>query len=238
MISRRLFLGGASLAALSACTNMSPQVTRSATPASAAPPAPVTPMPDFYGPVSDGGFDIPAVPDGSIPEHYWRQKVSNPYPDRPIGSIVIDPNQGLLWYIEDADTCTRYGVGVGAEGRAWSGDAFVWYTAKWPRWRVPESIYSRFPEYKQYAWYTGGMPPGLDNPLGARAMYIYQDGKDTGYRIHGGCEPKYIGHSVSSGCIRMLNQDAIDVYNKVTGKGHVPVKVLPTFLDQPQATLY
>ena len=107
----------------------------------------------------------------------------------------------------------RYGIGVGKEGLAWSGRARVGRKAAWPRWTPTASMIRREPE--RNARWAGGMEGGLSNPLGARALYLYDNGRDTMYRIHGTTEPWSIGQSVSSGCIRLFNQDIIDLYSRV-----------------------
>lgn len=117
----------------------------------------------------------------------------------------------------------RYGVGLGRAGFEWSGRAQVERKAVWPKWHPPAEMIKRQPELEKYRTtfnkktgeWEGGMEGGIMNPLGARALYLYQNGKDTLYRIHGSPEWWTIGKSVSSGCVRMLNQDAIDLYNRV-----------------------
>ena len=106
----------------------------------------------------------------------------------------------------------RYGIGVGRAGFAWKGSARVAAKKPWPTWTPPKEMIEREPELEKYA---KGMPPGLENPLGARALYIFQNGRDTLYRVHGSREAHTIGRAVSSGCIRLLNQDVIDLYDRV-----------------------
>jgi lipoprotein-anchoring transpeptidase ErfK/SrfK len=106
----------------------------------------------------------------------------------------------------------RYGVGVGRDGFDWSGRAKILMKRKWPTWTPPRSMIERQPELEKYA---NGMPPGLDNPLGARALYLFENGRDTLYRLHGTNEPWSIGKAMSSGCIRLFNQDIIDLYDRV-----------------------
>ena len=120
----------------------------------------------------------------------------------------------------------RYGVGLGRAGFEWSGRGVIQYKRAWPKWTPPDEMIARQPELEQYSWRNGGMPPGLDNPLGARALYIFKDGKDTIFRIHGSPEWWTMGKSVSSGCVRMLNQDIIDLYNRVPPKAPIVVTAL------------
>ena len=107
-----------------------------------------------------------------------------------------------------------HGVGLGRAGFEWSGRAVVQWKQAWPKWTPPDDMIRRQPELVKYSAANGGMAPGLDNPLGARALYIFQNGEDTLYRLHGSPEWWSIGKSVSSGCVRLLNQDIMDLYNR------------------------
>ncbi|MBV9637638.1 MAG: L,D-transpeptidase, partial [Methylobacteriaceae bacterium] len=115
-------------------------------------------------------------------------------------------------FTEGDGRAIRYGVGVGREGFGWSGTAEIRFKQEWPKWFPPPEMIERQPELRPYA---DGMPGGPGNPIGCRAMYLWQGNKDTLFRIHGTNEPQTIGSHVSSGCIRMINQDAIDLYNRV-----------------------
>ena len=117
----------------------------------------------------------------------------------------------------------RYGVATGSEAAGWTGEAKVGRKAEWPHWMPPGDMLERWPHLKPTAA-AGGLPGGPDNPLGARALYLYQNGRDTLYRIHGTNEPETIGHDVSSGCIRMVNIDVIDLFNRVPVGARVVVK--------------
>ena len=108
----------------------------------------------------------------------------------------------------------RYGVGIGRDGFAWGGEGIIHWRQPWPRWKVPAEMIARKPSLEVYSVENGGMAPGVDNPLGARALYIFQNGQDTLYRLHGSPEWWSIGNNVSSGCIRLMNQDVIDLYNR------------------------
>lgn len=129
------------------------------------------------------------------------------------GTIVVDPPNRFLYLIEQPGLARRYGVGVGRSGLAWAGTAEVGRKAKWPSWRPTKNMIKRDP--KRYARYAGGMKGGPRNPLGSRALYLYRDGNDTLYRIHGTTEPWTIGKAVSNGCIRMLNEHVEDLYERV-----------------------
>ena len=127
------------------------------------------------------------------------------------GTIVVNTSERHLYLVQEGGQAIRYGVGIGREGFAWSGKAAVGRKAVWPTWTPPKEMQVRQPETQQYA---NGMPPGLTNPLGARAMYIYQGGRDTLYRLHGTLEVWSIGQAVSSGCVRLLFHDIIDLYGR------------------------
>ena len=107
-----------------------------------------------------------------------------------------------------------------SEGFLWSGRANIQYGKKWPTWTPPAEMIKRKPELEKW---RGGQPGGLENPLGARALYIFKDGQDTGFRVHGSPEWWTIGQAMSSGCVRMINQDVIDLYNRVSGKTPIVV---------------
>lgn len=131
-------------------------------------------------------------------------------------AIVVEPRARFLYLVEGPSTALRYGIGVGRAGRGWSGWTVVGRKAEWPSWRPTDNMIRREPE--KYARFAGGVPGGLSNPLGARALYLYRDGHDTYYRIHGihgTNEPYSIGRAVSSGCFRLLNEHAIDLYERV-----------------------
>jgi lipoprotein-anchoring transpeptidase ErfK/SrfK len=135
----------------------------------------------------------------------------------PRGTIVVDPSEHFLYFVQDGGRAIRYGVGVGSEGYGWSGIAKVHDKQEWPDWYPTPEILQRRPEILPHLTelQSGtGMAGGPDNPLGARALYLWQGKKDTLYRIHGTNEPWTIGKNVSSGCIRMVNDDVIDLYER------------------------
>ncbi len=150
---------------------------------------------------------------------YRRQIVSYQSAEAP-GTIIVDTASRHLYLIEDGGKATRYGIGVGRRGFAWKGTATVKRKAEWPRWTPPASMIARQPELAKYA---GGMEGGIGNPLGARALYLYQGNVDTLYRLHGTNEPWSIGKAVSSGCIRLLNDDIVDLYNRAPASTRVVV---------------
>jgi len=126
------------------------------------------------------------------------------------GTIVIDSQNKFLYLIRPGGQAIRYGVGVGREGFGWNGVVEVGAKAEWPTWTPPAEMIAREPKLVEF---SNGMPGGPENPLGARALYLFDNGKDTMYRIHGTNEPWTIGHNVSSGCIRMMNHDVIELHH-------------------------
>ncbi|MEO0543349.1 MAG: L,D-transpeptidase [Pseudomonadota bacterium] len=180
-------------------------------------------MPLYYGPLPLEQFPVPAVPAGVVPERYWRKRVITPFSRYAPGTLVVDPYNFYLYHLQPGGTAMRYGIGVGKQGFAWSGNAVVQFKREWPRWKAPASMIARRPELEPYSVENGGMDPGLENPSGARALYLYENGVDTLFRIHGTPEANSIGQAVSSGCIRMLNQDVIDLYNRVANGSAVVV---------------
>jgi lipoprotein-anchoring transpeptidase ErfK/SrfK len=170
----------------------------------------------LYGAVSGEPFPIPAVRLTDIGQQFLRTEVSYRSGEA-AGTIIIDPRNHFLYFIEGGGRATRYGVGVGREGFGWSGIAAIHDKQEWPDWYPPKEMVARQPELRQQlSDLEGGlgMAGGPRNPLGSRAMYLWQGNKDTLYRIHGTVEPWTIGKSISSGCIRMINQDVIDLYSR------------------------
>ncbi|MEM6384128.1 MAG: L,D-transpeptidase [Pseudomonadota bacterium] len=128
------------------------------------------------------------------------------------GTIVIDVANKFLYHVNGDGSARRYGIGVGRDGFRWAGAARVGRKAEWPTWTPPRAMIRRQPELRQWA---GGMPGGPENPLGARALYLYRGGRDTLYRIHGTNAPWSIGQAMSSGCIRMMNEHVEELYERV-----------------------
>jgi lipoprotein-anchoring transpeptidase ErfK/SrfK len=164
-----------------------------------------------------------------IPEEFHRHLVDYQRREAP-GTIVIDQDNHFLYYVLSSGKAIRYGVTVGEEAQNWSGIAKVGKLAEWPSWTPTAGEHERLGHLPSFV--TGG----AHNPMGARALYLYADGKDTLYRIHGTNQPEYIGQSISSGCIRLTNQDVIDLYTRV--KVGTPVVVLALGRAQPMGGLF
>ncbi|OLP61136.1 hypothetical protein BJF93_02170 [Xaviernesmea oryzae] len=213
-LSRRGFLlGSGALAALGlsgcASTQTSPVPV-----AEVAPPVETSAYAFMYGPKPDEPYPLPPIPYQKIPSRFLRQMVADPTGEQP-GTLVVDTGGHFLYLTLGNGQAMRYGVGLGRAGFAWAGRGKIQYKRQWPRWTPPIEMVARQPELAPYGVGTGGMEPGLKNPLGARALYIFQNGQDTLYRIHGSPEWWTIGKSVSSGCVRMINQDVVDLYDRV-----------------------
>lgn len=148
---------------------------------------------------------------GQVPGEFLRQTVPFRTTEKP-GTVIIDANQHFLYFVQENNTAIRYGIGVGRDGFGWAGIVNVGRKAEWPRWTPPAEMVARDPLAAKWA---KGMPGGPNNPLGARAIYLYEGNRDTIYRIHGTIEPWSIGLNISSGCIRMVNDDVIDLHNRI-----------------------
>jgi len=168
----------------------------------------------LYAAKADEQFPLPAIPYQKIDPRFYRQMVADPTGEAP-GTLVVDTGSHYLYFTYPNGQAMRYGVGLGRAGFAWAGRGKIQYKRQWPKWTPPDEMVARQPELVKYSADNGGMPPGLDNPLGARALYIFQGKEDTLYRIHGSPEWWTIGKSVSSGCVRMINQDVVDLFSRV-----------------------
>jgi lipoprotein-anchoring transpeptidase ErfK/SrfK len=205
-LSRRTFIAGVPLV-LAGCTTSHEQ-----SPVASAPRLDVHRL-SQYAAIDTEPFPVPAVDLAVIDPQFLRQVVHYPSPHRP-GTIVVDLRARFAFWIQEENRALRYGIGVGKEeGLNFQGEATIARKAKWPRWRPTDNMIAREPE--RYGPFRDGLPGGSGNPLGPRALYLYRDGRDTYYRLHGTVEPWTIGTMVSSGCIRLLNQDIIDLYQRV-----------------------
>jgi lipoprotein-anchoring transpeptidase ErfK/SrfK len=177
----------------------------------------------LYGPLPNEKFPVAALPDGALEPRYFRQRVNYKTKEKP-GSLVVDTKNFYLYLVEPNGKAMRYGVGLGKAGFEWAGRARVLWKQEWPKWTPPAEMIERRPELEKWSEENGGMPGGLDNPLGARALYIFEGNVDTLYRVHGTPEHWSIGKAVSSGCVRMVHQDVIDLYSRVRTKSPILVK--------------
>ncbi len=162
----------------------------------------------------DGGFPISEIPVAKMSKNLFRQEVRYRTKEKP-GTIVVDPRARYLYLVQSGGRAMRYGIGVGKAGFEWSGSAHIGWKQQWPKWTPPDEMIARRPDLARWSTKNGGMPGGPSNPLGARALYLMKDGKDTLYRLHGTPEWASIGTAASSGCIRLMNQDVIDLYQRV-----------------------
>jgi lipoprotein-anchoring transpeptidase ErfK/SrfK len=193
--------------------------TTSAVSPAVAPQAAVLPNAMHYAAVNDGTYQVNAVPVEKVPAAYQRQEVAFAS-NEPVGSIIISPGERHLYLITAKGQATQYGISVGKAGFEWSGVANITNRRNWPTWTPPKEMIERKPELKEW---EKGMPGGPTNPLGARALYLTTNGVDYGYRIHGTPDWWTIGKNASSGCIRMINQDVMDLYSRVQDGAKVVV---------------
>lgn len=203
---RSVFAAGALLALLGACV---PDPSLVEAGLARAPESKVAQ--NVYVASMDNGFPVAAVPVEKVPMTYQRQTVYFPTDEVP-GTIVINPATKLLHFVTGKNEAIRYGIGVGKAGFEWSGVALVTDRKPWPTWTPPKEMIARKPELAKF---EKGQPGGPTNPLGARALYLTTNGVDYGYRIHGTPEWWTIGTNASSGCIRMIQQDILDLYARV-----------------------
>jgi lipoprotein-anchoring transpeptidase ErfK/SrfK len=224
LVDRRSFLlgslaGGAGLA-LSGCTTAT--VEQPLVVAELTPPKP-SEATSLYAATVDEGFPLPAIPTDRLDPQYLRQVVPDPTGEKP-GTIVVDTSKHFLYLVQDSGKAMRYGVSLGKSGFEWTGSAVIQWKQKWPIWTPPADMIKRDPKLAKYSAENGGMPAGPQNPLGARALYLFRDGQDTMYRLHGTPHWDSIGKSASSGCVRFINQDIIDLFDRVKGKTPVHVR--------------
>jgi lipoprotein-anchoring transpeptidase ErfK/SrfK len=190
----------------------------------AAPTEAGSPVPEAYGKIIDNGFQLPAIPIQKLDKKFHRQIVDFQTKES-AGTVIVNTRERFLYYVLSGGKAVRYGIGVGKQGFAWSGTAYVAWKQEWPTWHPPKEMASRKPEVAKYV--EDGMNPGVTNPLGARAMYLFNEkGQDTLFRLHGTPEWSSIGTAASSGCIRLINQDVIDLYSRVRPGRNTKVVVI------------
>lgn len=171
----------------------------------------------IYGPLPTERYPIPAVDISKLDPKYFRQTVPYDTKEAP-GTIIIDPAHYFVYRIEGNGLATRYGANVSRPGFLWSGEVYVGRKAEWPTWTPPKEMMARQPESRKYAH---GMPGGLENPLGARVLYLYKNGVYTVFTIYSTSDPETIGSGITSGCTGLLSQDMIDLYSKTPIKTKV-----------------
>lgn len=181
-------------------------------------PRPATPA--IYAAQTGEKFPVAAIDTSRVDPKNLRQQVDYNTAEAP-GTIVVDTQSRFVYLVQEGGKAMRYGVGVGREGMEFTGTARIAWKQEWPKWTPTPNMIQRDPG--KYAQWSGGMQGGANNPLGARALYLFKNGKDTLFRIHGTNQPETIGHAVSSGCIRMMNQDVIDLYRRVPAGSKVVV---------------
>lgn len=172
-----------------------------------------------YAAENDGEFVVPAVPTEKVPAQFQRQVVDYASEETP-GTVIISPGAKQLYLITAKGKAIRYGISVGKAGFEWAGVAQITNRRNWPTWTPPPEMIDRKPELAKW---EKGQPGGPTNPLGARALYLTTNGVDYGYRIHGTPDWWSIGKNASSGCIRMINQDVMDLYQRVQDGAKVVV---------------
>ena len=172
-----------------------------------------------YGPVPAEKFPIPAADIRQLDRKYLRKTLPYETNEAP-GTVIVDPANYYVYRIEEGGLATRYGANVGRDGFRWNGDAYVGRKSEWATWTPPAEMIKRQPEAAKYA---RGMPGGLDNPLGARTLHLYQNGRYTLYTIYASSDPESIGSGITSGCVGLLSQDMIHLYERTPVKTKVVV---------------
>mgnify|MGYP002621974008 CR=1 FL=1 len=204
---------GAMLLALAACASTEPP---------AEPPPAIRPeLAAMYGAMEDNGHHIPAVDPNLLTGDKTRQMMDYWTDEKP-GTIIVDPHARYLYQVRPGNKAMRYAVAVGAAGYGFTGEAHIPYQRDWPSWKPTDNMVATQPEL--YGPLKGGLRGGVDNPLGSRALYLYKGGRDTMYRIHGTMDPSSIGKATSAGCIRLFNQDIMDLFDEIPSGTAVKVR--------------
>jgi lipoprotein-anchoring transpeptidase ErfK/SrfK len=174
---------------------------------------------ETYGPLPNEKFPIPAVDISKVDPKFYRRTVAYDTKEA-AGTIIVDPANYYVYRVEGDGSATRYGANVGRQGFLWNGDAYVGRKSEWAVWTPPAEMIRRQPEAAKYA---RGMPGGLDNPLGARTLHLYQNGAYTLYTIYASSDAESIGTGITSGCVGLLSQDMIHLYARTPVKTKVVV---------------
>ena len=167
---------------------------------------------DGYGPIFDAGYNLPGIP-VELTQGVNRRMTGIYMGEAPPNSIDVDPYAKFLYHVKDDGTAVRYPVGVGRAGKSFAGTGIIQMKRKWPGWTPTANMIRTEPEI--YEPFRRGIPGGLRSPLGSRALYLFRNGRDTYYRIHGTNDLDSVGNSGSAGCIRMFNQDIIQLYEEI-----------------------
>lgn len=176
-----------------------------------------------YEAVEDEGFLIEAVAARHLAGGHERKEVDYAGDEKP-GTIVVDTHSRRLYFVLEGGRAISYSIAVGREGLAFAGSGYIGRMEKWPSWQPTANMIKTRPDL--YLKYAAGTPGGLENPLGARAMYLYRNGRDSKFRIHGTIDNATIGRATSAGCIRLFNQDAIHLFEQVKTGARVKVRSL------------
>ena len=214
MLNKPFLFAALAVLALSACTP-DPKMIEAGLVAAPEPKL----VEGVYGAKDDGAFAISAVPVEKVPAEFQRASVYYPSEEAE-GTVVINPTEKHLYLITGKNRALRYGISVGRDGFEWAGTALITSRQNWPTWTPPPEMIARKPELAKW---EKGQPGGPENPLGARALYLTTNGIDYGYRIHGTPEWFSIGQNASSGCFRMINQDVMDLFDRVQDGAKVVV---------------
>ncbi len=206
MLARRILLAICAIAPLAGCQSHGPRLAASDDEAAW-----------YVGTKPDKPFDVPLVDTSRLDPKYRRQVVRYTGAEQP-GTIVVDLDRRQLALVQEDGSAIQYGVGVGKQGFSWKGEARIGRKGVWPDWSPTSTMVSLQPDLPR------SLKGGIDNPLGARALYLYQGNRDILFRIHGTNEPWSIGEQMSSGCVRMLNEDIVDLYDRVPVGTRVLIK--------------
>ncbi len=210
-LNLRTIVSAIALSALAACATQEQVIGT----------VPVSQIVDGYGLVEDGEYVLPPIPPEFLPPINQRAFVAYNGPEE-AGTIVVDPHAKFVYLVEEDSMAYRYAIAVGRQGARMSRPSTIRLKREWPSWTPTQNMLRTQPEV--YGPFAKGIEGGLASPLGSRALYLYQGGRDTHFRIHGTNDLASIGNSGSAGCIRMFNHDIIDLYDRVPNGTRVVVR--------------